>query len=279
MTLVALASLKASPGVTTAAVALGAAWPQGPRVAVAEWDPAGGDLAARYGLADTSGLVSLAAACRHERDPELLWRHAHHLPSGLPVLPAPVGGEQARAALGALATGFAEPAARIAHDPGTVVVADCGRLEPGGAASPLIRRANMLCVLARPVLAELAHLSSAAEGVRAMSDDIALVLVGTGPYTRDEVADVLGMPVRAVLPTDPKAAALLSGETLGSRGQRRLPLLRAAGSLAEDISAATTPRHQPQTPKAGHPEPAQPASPVDGDGQVREHSQPSGAPQ
>jgi hypothetical protein len=45
VTLIALASIKGSPGVTTAATALAASWPEGRQVLLVEADPFGGDLA------------------------------------------------------------------------------------------------------------------------------------------------------------------------------------------------------------------------------------------
>ena len=63
MSMVALASAKGAPGVTTTAVALGAVWPR--RVLVAECDPAGGDLAARFRLPPEPNLVALGMAARH----------------------------------------------------------------------------------------------------------------------------------------------------------------------------------------------------------------------
>src|SRR6266702_8439110 len=110
--LVAVASLKGSPGVTTFALALAARWPTGPgdggssagaRCVVVEADPSGGDIATRFDLAGSPGLVSLAAAARRGDDPGLVWRHAQALPGGLPVVAAPPGADQARAALAALA--------------------------------------------------------------------------------------------------------------------------------------------------------------------------------
>ena len=66
MALVALASAKGSPGVTTASLVFGALWPR--QVLLAECDPAGGDVAIRMTapagapLGSDRGLVSLAAA-------------------------------------------------------------------------------------------------------------------------------------------------------------------------------------------------------------------------
>src|SRR6266566_1751510 len=64
MPLIALASVKGSPGVTTTCLALAAAWP-GKRRLVIEADPAGGDLGPWLGLPPAPGLTGLAAAARH----------------------------------------------------------------------------------------------------------------------------------------------------------------------------------------------------------------------
>jgi hypothetical protein len=54
MGVLALCSLKAAPGVTTTAVALGAVWPAERRVLVAELDP-------------TGGILPAASRCRRNR--------------------------------------------------------------------------------------------------------------------------------------------------------------------------------------------------------------------
>src|SRR5262249_35676958 len=97
--LVAVCSLKGSPGVTTLATALGARWPGRENPIVVEVDPAGGDLMARFRLPDTPGLVSLAAAARGrgQADQDLVTQHTQLLPGGLRVVLGPVGAEQARA--------------------------------------------------------------------------------------------------------------------------------------------------------------------------------------
>ena len=69
MTLIAVCSLKGSPGVTTFSVALAARWPVTDRCVLVECDPSGGDMATRFALASSPGLVSLAAATRRSTDP------------------------------------------------------------------------------------------------------------------------------------------------------------------------------------------------------------------
>ncbi|HEV8165498.1 MAG TPA: hypothetical protein VGR74_13810, partial [Actinomycetota bacterium] len=80
MSLLALAAAKASPGVTTTAVALAATWPAERGVLLVEADPGGGDLAAWFGLAVEPGLVSLAAARRST--PPSVQGHTQPLPGG-----------------------------------------------------------------------------------------------------------------------------------------------------------------------------------------------------
>ena len=81
--LIALASVKSSPGVTTAALAL-ASGGAGTRRLLVEADPSGGDLGLWLGLPAAAGLAGLAAAARHRHDTGLAWRHARELAGGAP---------------------------------------------------------------------------------------------------------------------------------------------------------------------------------------------------
>src|SRR5665213_4511800 len=84
--IVGLVSVKGSPGVTTTACALGAAWPTDRKVLLVEADPFGGDLAAQFGAAPNVGLWSLLAASRRGLNEGAVWEHCSFLPGGLPVL-------------------------------------------------------------------------------------------------------------------------------------------------------------------------------------------------
>ena len=79
-------SLKGSPGVTTLSCLLAATWPDPAPVVVVEADPAGGDLAARFGLSSTMGWSSLEAAVRRGGAASPLEPHLQQLPGGLAVL-------------------------------------------------------------------------------------------------------------------------------------------------------------------------------------------------
>jgi MinD-like ATPase involved in chromosome partitioning or flagellar assembly len=247
MSLAAFAAAKAAPGVTTSAVAVAAVWPAGRRVLLAECDPGGGDLAARFGLPAQPGLVSLAAAARREIDAALMAVHAQALPGGLRVLSGPPGADQAVAALGMLA-----PAVVSSLDDlqGMDVVADLGRLDPASPALPLARAASLLVLVVRPRLDELQHLAYRVAALREQCRNLGLVMVGAGPYPAEEIAAALGVEVLGSLPADQRGAGLLGGEALSTAGLRRAPLVRAARQLTATIVGRLAPA------SAGGPQPA-----------------------
>lgn len=236
MTLVALCSLKGSPGVTTTAVALAARWPAGQDPVVVECDPAGGDLAARFRLPATPGLVSLAAAGRRSADASMLWQHCQRLPAGLTMVPGPIGAEQARAALAIVAAQDASMLRAAADDPHVVMIVDCGRTDPDSPALPLIQAADAMLLLARAHDDELSHVAGKLRAVARWNPNPSLVLVG-GAYSTAEVERELGISVFGRIPGDPKGAAVLCGRHRTGPGPHRSALGRAATRLAHDIVA------------------------------------------
>jgi hypothetical protein len=232
MSLVTLAAAKASPGVTTAAVALAAVWPAEREVLVVEADPGGGDLAARFDLASEPGLVSLAAARRSNS--AAVTAHAQPLPGGLAVVAGPPGAEQATAALGLMPT---ELLAGLDELGATDVLADAGRLDPGSPALGWVRAARLVVLVARPTLAELQHLAYRVTAIREACRALGLVLIGGGPYQPQEVAEALGIEVLGTLPVDPRGAGLLGGVPASAAGLRRTPLLRATRTLVDTLTA------------------------------------------
>lgn len=242
MTLIAIASFSGSPGATTAALSIAACWPDGADPLLAEADPSGGDLQAWFGLPDTPGMVTLAAAARRGSSPDLLARHAARLPGGLQALPGPVGASQAHAAATQLATVGYEPVTAAAAA-GQVIVADCGRLAPGTPVAPLLDAADLLLVVTASDAAALAHVHARLGTLAEAPGQTELLVSGRpGPYPAAEISDTLGVNVAGRLPWDPAGAALLRGVPV-RRGWRtrwrpvsRLPLLAAAAETAWRIS-------------------------------------------
>jgi hypothetical protein len=253
--LVAVCSLKGSPGVTTFSVALAARWPGEARCVLIECDPSGGDIATRFSLASSPGLVSLAAAARHSTEARLLWQHTQPLPGGLPVVAAPPGADHARAALAALAPVHASDDGvlqRAAGEPDVVVIADCGRVDPGSVVLPIVRSADVLLVLSRAHADDLAHVATRLNTVSRWSAHPGLLLVGEG-YSTAEVSRELGVPAMGRIPEDRRGAAVLCGRPGRRRGPSRSALGRTARSVAYTVLA-----HRTAAPSSDAPNPPVP---------------------
>ncbi|HVV12105.1 chromosome partitioning protein [Amycolatopsis sp.] len=249
--LVAVCSLKGSPGATTLATALGARWPARENPILVEADPAGGDLMARFRLADSPSLVTLAVAARRSTDPGLLAQHTQQLPGGLCVVIGPVGAEQARSVLVA---GGSTPLRRAADQPGTTVIADCGRVDPDSPALPIIRSSDAMLLVAHPHDDELAHVALKLHDAQGWSRRPCLVLIGDGHPTR-EVSQALGIPVMGRVPRDDKAAAVLCGHANGRRSPATSKLGQSAARIATLTLAHWDASHRNSTgPHVAHPQ-------------------------
>jgi len=276
--LIAVISVKGSPGVTTFSVALAACWP-GPaaRVLLVEADPSGGDVATRFSLASTPGVASLAAAARRSTDPGLAWQHAQALPGGLAVVTTSPDADQARAALTALvpdATAGVGVVRRAADAVQAVVIADCGRIDPESPSMPIVRSADVLIVLSRAGADDLAHLARRLPAVGGWSPCPVLLLVGAG-YSIAEVARELGVPPAGRIPEDRHGAAALCGRRSGSRWGRRGPSHSGLGRAAHHM-ATTLLSHLPD---AAGPKSAGPVAPPLAGGPVEQpHERTATAP-
>jgi MinD-like ATPase involved in chromosome partitioning or flagellar assembly len=245
--LITVGSVKSS-GVTTTALALAAMWPGDIRVLVVEADPAGGDLAAWFGLHPEPGLVSLSADARRNHTVDTLFAHAQALPGGLPVVAAPASAEQAAGALDLL-TGDGAPLWKaVAASDEVVVVVDAGRLDPNSPAHAVMAASDVSLLVTRPTLADSHRLAGRLDiltrRMTAAGTQLGLVLLGPG-YDRDQVEASLQVPVLAHLPHDTKAASHLSGAG-GTRRIGALALPKAAHVLGRDLTALLT-RPSPET--------------------------------
>ncbi|MCP2335434.1 hypothetical protein [Actinomadura rupiterrae] len=262
MALIALAADKGAPGVTTAAVALGAVWPR--PVLVAECDQAGGDLVYRLpadpGTSDGSamlnpsrGLLSLAATARRGLRPDQIAEHCQRLVGGLDVLVGLTNAEQAQGM-----TWLWTPLARAFRGLQEVdVLADCGRLGAGSPLNDLLREADMVVLLTRATLEQVAHLRErvvALTGELRGGPPLGVVVLADPRDFRASIAEVDriltgtrqrleargGVPAPPVsvlggLALDPKGAELLSGQW-GGRLDRTL-LVRSAREVATALTA------------------------------------------
>jgi len=237
-----------SPGVTTAAVALGLTWPS--PVIVAECDPSGGALL--VGLLGghvpaSQGLMQYAieAGRRPHAAAEILATQLVSLDDGGTVLALP-GLTDPRQASG-IATAWPAVATALAAQPADVI-ADCGRLD-SGAAQPLavLSGARTVAIVLRPTLRQVWAAHSRVEMLAQLGgrDRLVLLLTGPGTHSVREVAHALDIPVAAVLPDDSRTAALLSDGLGRRRSLTNGSLLRAAKTaglkLRGHVAAMTQP--------------------------------------
>lgn len=230
MTVVALTSVKHSPGVTTAALALASAWSADEDVVVIEADPAGGDVAARVGLGLEPGLVTLAASGRHAGSPLALLDHTQPLPAGGRVVTAPPSPGQATAAAASLASRLV-PALRAAGHHGLI---DCGRWSGTSAAAFALSEADVVLLMLEPTVGGVEHARVRLDQIAETSQTCALLLAGERPYPPGEVAAALGLPGTGALPADARGVGAVQRGPAGFA--RRTHLVRAARSVLDRVA-------------------------------------------
>lgn len=250
--IIAVGSLKGSPGATTLALALADRWPAGGgEPLVVEADPAGGDLGARFGLLTAGrGLVTLAAAGRRgaARPVE---EHVHELPGGLQAIPAPAGAEQASRVLGELDGGGWSLLWSAARGQGRPLLMDCGRLDAQLPARPVLDAADVLLLVVRARDDELSHLAARMPVIHSWALPAWYVVVVAQPdrsadYRVGDISRVLGPRVLGPVPYDAAAAGVLAGRRHTRGGIGRTKLGRTAASLAAYLAASVP--AEPSTP-------------------------------
>lgn len=240
--LFALVSGGGSPGVTTAAIALALTWPT--EVIVAECDPGGGDILAGMLAGHVPAARGLMEHAIHAG------QDSHSAAIALGTQLVPLDAARGRTFLPGLtdprqAVGLA-PAWRAVALSLTAqradVIADCGRLDAGGAQpTAVLEEAQTVALVLRPTLRQVWSARPRVEILTQLlggTDRLVLMLTGPGTHTTHDVAQALQMPVAAALPEDVRAAALLS-DGIGARSRiRTAPLVRSAG-----VAGAALRRH------------------------------------
>ncbi len=227
MSIIALASARGAPGVTTTAHLLAAQL----GAALVEADLSGGVLAARYRLGREPGLVTLAAAGAY---PDANWVDHAQDAGGVATL---VGPDAPDVAAALWLTAGERILQVLGRSTGTTVV-DVGRMSPR---TPVIGAADAVVLLARPTVDEVVGLSHAVPVARrATRAPVDVVLVGDGPYRTADIERGLGCRVITHLPDDPGTAQHLRDGGSSATRVARSRLARAVSGLAATIQA--TPR-------------------------------------
>jgi MinD-like ATPase involved in chromosome partitioning or flagellar assembly len=231
-TIVAVGSVRGAPGASTICAAVAAA-ARPPGVTVVDVDPAGGCLGVMTGLGYERGLVSLAASTRGPLSIDDVDDHLQPWGAASHVLPAPPAGAQVRRALSALDDRLV---GALASSPRPVVV-DVGRIDERSLARPYVEAAGEVWIVSSATATSALALPGAVEALRRVGATVSLVVVETGPYSAEEVAEYAGVGVVQVVAEDRRAAALVAGRPGRERALRRSPLWRAARALADRLLA------------------------------------------
>jgi len=236
MTIIALTSVKGSPGVTSLATALAATWPgyDDSPVLLIEADPAGGVLGPRHGLTAEPSLASYMADARRGFDPAIAAANSQEIAPRVRALIGPVDPAIAERSLSWGGTALADGLRARPHLP---VVADVGRLDAVSPAMPLAQAADETLLIMKP---SLEHAAIAVHRARAFADlgcRVSVVCVGTGPDDPGDVAHALGIGLAAVIPDVVNADDILRSCYDGNRRSRRTLLWRSITSLSENLMA------------------------------------------
>jgi hypothetical protein len=274
MALIAIASDKGAPGVTTAALALAAVWPR--PVLLAECDQAGGDLVYRFPAADGGhldprrGVLSLAVVARRGMQPRQVWEHVQKLHGGLDVLAGVTNAEQG-AGLSLLWGPIGKVLAAL---PQADVIADCGRLGADGPLYDLLVEATAVVLVSKVHVADVIRLRDRAAAFAAAVQSrgrrgfgVGVVVVAEHKKFRaalGEVQHVLGQAnapatVLGGIAHDAKGADLLSGEWGGNLD--RTMLIKTAREVAQQLVQGLPPVGDPAEAPPGYPAQSGPGYP------------------
>jgi hypothetical protein len=241
MTIWTVASLRGAPGATSLAMGLGATWPvtAGRTTVVVEADPIGGVLAARFDeLRADRTIADAAVAMRREFDAARLLDASRSVWGGLRVIPAHPSAEQTASVLDHAAERLAIGLAAASE---IDAIVDVGCLTAKSPALPLARRSVATLLVARTRFEDVAALTARARDLRGRGIEPWLVAVGTSPYSPEEVAEAAEVPLAAVLPHDPRSAAVLAGERAGDGRLRRSLLWRTMCELSSRLLELAAP--------------------------------------
>lgn len=230
MSIIALGSFKNAPGVTSVVTGLAATWPTEAGAVIVEADTAGGDIGPRFGLNPDTGVASLAAAARRSTDVSIA-DHFQLLPGGVRCLFAPVSSDHARVSVNY----FASSASRLLRSIDGDVLIDCGQLISSASVHSMIDIADHVIVCVRPELANLSHVLAGIGAIRPKAMSLSALVIGDGPYSDEEIASALDMPILGRIPSDRNGAAYLGGAPASDRAIGRSPLVQACRNVSKRL--------------------------------------------
>jgi hypothetical protein len=244
VTVVAFASVKGAPGVTTATCLVAATWPVHRKVAVVECDPSGADLAARFGLSSKCGWSSFATASRRTPSTPEIGPHLQQLPGGLDVL---VGARSSDGGDPATASALVSSAGTDPDGPWDLLV-DLGRLLPGTPSTERwLELSDGVALVVRSDVASVLQIRDGSSDLLAgCHDRVGLVVVPTGEFPGSEIERFTGLPLIGEIPFDPAGAAIATGRQGSRRRLSRSLLVTSAFRVGATLVGRSDPVDDPE---------------------------------
>jgi hypothetical protein len=242
--IVALGSVRGSPGVSVWSMLLAAAWQAESNVerVVIEVDMDGGVAGARYGVGVEPGVLGLVTGLRHGGDATAALRAVgRKLAGGAWLVPGPESAEMARRVWSAdRASGAA--AAVMAQDHRRLWFCDLGRVTPTDPTAAFVAEASVTLLFTRDAPADLVQLPDRVESLRRLCPSVGVIVVGDPTYSREELAGFFGCRDVWVVPDGPSAIEVSQQVWTPARRARRTSLWRAAVELAVELTTPVSHR-------------------------------------
>lgn len=235
--IVALGSVRGSPGVTSWTMLLAAAWEQDSvdrgRV-VLEADPDGGVLAARYGVGVDPGAITFAASHRRGLGEWLeVAEHSRDLGSNVMLIP---GTESADRAASMWRDAAPTTASAIAANSRFDWFVDCGRFRPESPSLAFTDVAALTILVAGPMIEDLVQLPATLRLLQPRNGTVATLVVGKPAHDLQEIKDFLRSEHVFLAPSSRNLPAETAAIISTSRARRGW-LWRSALALVAELKA------------------------------------------
>lgn len=234
--IVTLSSVAGSPGVTSWAVLLGAAWPpefETERVVV-EADLDGSVMGARFGIGVDPGTSSLVSAARRASGQPLELSDIGRRVDPLAwLIPGPESAEASRQLW--TSPGVSDNVADAAARDDRLWFFDVGRAGPSDHAGAIFERAAMSVLLCRPDHEFLVQVPARVAAMKRAKCFTGVIVVGKPSFGLDELSGFFGAD-RTWVTADSDDLVVVSRKVWGERRVKRSQCWRSAVSVATDIA-------------------------------------------
>lgn len=234
--IITLSSIGGSPGVTSWAVLLAAAWPAEVDVerVVLEADLDGAVMGARFGIGIEPGASTLVSSARGANTlTPVMEEYGRLVDPRVWLVPGPESAEAARQ-LWSIPSA-AENVATAAASDSRVWFIDAGRARPGGPLTPLFERSAMTIVISRAEHESLVQVPARVAALKMVSGSVGVLVIGKPAFALDELRQFFDAQSTTIVDSSPDLVSA-SLRVWSERRVKRSHLWRSVVSVAAEIA-------------------------------------------